>query len=302
VRSAELFGRNHTDLGAIAAVAEGPAAIAICRGGAAKTYAYTDPNEDAAFFAVGPGGLMAAVADGHHGARGAEEIVRWLCAQRAPAWTSLHGEANDPGAWAEHASALIRDAHAAILEQAHALGVAPAPTTLSCVLVRPRDGLLVHASIGDSHTFVVAGDRSEIAEDGSAVANDRSAAGDARSATRDLGWASAGRRRPFFLGEPFERGAPEDDQYIAGCEPLAGVTVIVLATDGLSERRIGVPDPAATVRECVRRARAASPALRPLEACRNVTEAALAAHRANRSGDNIAAAVLWLSEAAREAR
>lgn len=279
MRSAELFGRDHAELGATAAVAEGPAAITLCRGGAAKTYAYTDPNEDAVCFALGAGGLFAAVADGHYGARGAEHVTRWLLEERAPDLTAEVVEAEGSPitrtkSWIEVARGLIADAHQQILSQARALEVAPAPTTLSVVVARPADGVLVHASIGDSHTFLVSRNG---------------------GATRDLGWATTGRRHAFFLGQPFEGDAPAERHFLVGCEPLTDIRAIVLATDGLSEQQIGVLDAPATVAECVGRATAASPALRPLEACRNVTEAALEAHRANRSGDNIAVAALWLT-------
>ena len=48
MRSALLRGREHGLLGAVDAIAEGNAAIALSRGGAAKRYAYREPNEDAA--------------------------------------------------------------------------------------------------------------------------------------------------------------------------------------------------------------------------------------------------------------
>ena len=78
MRTALLRGQDHTDLGAIGLVSEGPAAIAICKGGAMKTYSHLDPNEDAACFAIGDGGMLVAVADGHDGASGAEAAVRAL--------------------------------------------------------------------------------------------------------------------------------------------------------------------------------------------------------------------------------
>ena len=56
MRSAILCGREHARLGAIDLIAEGPVAIAISLGGASKVYPHTDPNEDAALFAVADGG------------------------------------------------------------------------------------------------------------------------------------------------------------------------------------------------------------------------------------------------------
>ncbi|MDX1648907.1 MAG: hypothetical protein R3263_03550, partial [Myxococcota bacterium] len=67
MRSAILRGRDHHHLGAVDVVSEGPAAAAISMGGAPKSYAHTDPNEDAAAFALGASGRLVAVADGHRG-------------------------------------------------------------------------------------------------------------------------------------------------------------------------------------------------------------------------------------------
>jgi hypothetical protein len=258
----------------MAAVAEGPAAITLSRGGAEKTYTYTDPNEDACCFALGAGGSLVAVADGHHGARGAERVIRWLLGDVARVLTAERPRHGDRDAWAAAARQLIADAHAEVLAQADALHIAPAPTTLSVALVRPAEDLLVHASIGDSHVFVVPADSS--------------------AGTRDVAWESTGRRRTFFAGEPFPGGAPEADQMIVGCQSLAGALAVVVASDGLSEHGIGVRDPAATVDACARAAVESEARLRPLEAARAVTDAALAAHRANRSGDNVAVATTWL--------
>ena len=64
MRTALLRGREHVELGAVAAVAEAGVAIALSRGGAAKRYPHSDPNEDAAGFATADAGVCAAVADG----------------------------------------------------------------------------------------------------------------------------------------------------------------------------------------------------------------------------------------------
>ena len=88
MRSALLRGRDHTRLGITAAVAEGRAAIALSRGGAPKSYRYRDPNEDAALFVEGEGGILLAVADGHGGCDAAETAVEKLLARFAPAWTA----------------------------------------------------------------------------------------------------------------------------------------------------------------------------------------------------------------------
>jgi hypothetical protein len=68
---------------------------------------------------------------------------------------------------------------------------------------------------------------------------------------------------------------------------------VVLASDGLYEPGIGVADPEAEISHAVHEAaRAGSDAARAL--ARGVVERALAVQRTRRSGDNVAAAVLWL--------
>jgi serine/threonine protein phosphatase PrpC len=275
VRSARLLGHQHQTLEAVAAVSEGPVAITICRGGARKTYDHTDPNEDAACFAFGDFGVLAAVADGHHGARGAELAVEWLLAHRAPEWTGSPG-APDPEAWQRTARETLQAIHRDVLRQGETLRIAPAPTTLSLALVRPDAGLLLHASVGDSHVFLA-----------------RALDPDAHEA-RDLAWASTGRRRCAFLGERYEDDRLGEEHWIVGCEALDDARAVVLATDGLSEVRIGVEDPAEAAARAVDHAAGCKPPLRPLEACRNLTETALAAHRRNAAGDNVCAAVIWL--------
>ena len=68
----------------------------------------------------------------------------------------------------------------------------------------------------------------------------------------------------------------------------------MLATDGLSEKGIGVADPGAAVAEALREAGSAEPDLQALHAARGVARRAMEAHRKQRAGDNIAVAVLWL--------
>lgn len=280
VRSARLLGHAHHVVGAVAAVAEGPAAITLSRGGAAKRYAHTDANEDAAAFAVGAHGVLLAVADGHFGARGAERAIEWLLQERAPAWTGRDRLAFSLEAWNEAAGAALQAVHRELLRDAEELGVAPAPTTLSLALVRPREGWLLHASVGDSHVFLAGAGAPEA------------------PGARDLGWATTGRRGCYFAGESYEGGELAADQWVAGREGLAGVRAVVLASDGLSELRIGVEDPAAAVSEAVAGAADLAPERRALETARAVTESALTAHRRNRSGDNICTAAVWIGREA----
>ena len=274
MRSARLLGRHHHELGAVAAIAEGRAAITLCRGGALKTYHHTDPNEDAACFALGDGGMLGAVADGHQGAHGSELAIRWLLEHHAESWTARRNAEVDPDGWCRAAHDLLAGAHAQLVAQGQEIPQGPAPTTLSVVLVRPAQNLLLHASVGDSHVFVAS-------------------RGDGEPA-RDVGWASTGRSHTFFLGEDYEQGPPDGDRWRIGYQSLSDAEAVILASDGISERQIGLDDPAATVGECVARASNLELELRPLEASRWLTEAALAAQRAHEAGDNVTAAVLWI--------
>ena len=97
MRQALLRGRDHLELGAIGVVSEGAVAIAISKGGALKNYQHTDPNEDAAAFAVGAGGILVAVADGHNGSEGAEIALEHLLGDCASAWTAARPWNSAPG-------------------------------------------------------------------------------------------------------------------------------------------------------------------------------------------------------------
>jgi serine/threonine protein phosphatase PrpC len=278
VRSARLLGHQHHALDAVAAITEGAAAITICRGGAKKTYSHTDPNEDAACFAFGPRGALVAVADGHHGSRGAERAVEWLLTKLAVEWTTTDpGEASRE-AWCASAKSALQAVHREVIAQGRELRVDPAPTTLSLALVRPDDDLLLHASVGDSHVFLASPDTAD------------------RHVARDVAWATTGKNRCYFAGESYEDGDLKEPHWVVGCEPIGGTRAVLLATDGLSEVRIGVEDPEEAAARAVDHATTNKPALRPLEASRHLTEAALGAHRENRAGDNICTAVIWLEE------
>ena len=276
MRSARLVGHQHHTLDAVAAITEGPAGITICRGGARKTYSYTDPNEDAVCFAFGPQGALVAVADGHHGARGAERAIEWLLANRAAEWTSSEAAVSS-AAWCEDAKSVLRAVHREVIAQGRELGVDPAPTTLSLALVRPADDLVLHASVGDSHVFMA----SQTPAD-SHVA-------------RDIAWATTRKKRCYFAGESYEADDLEEWQWVVGCEPLGDTRAVLLASDGLSEVGIGVEDPEAAAARAVDHAATSKPVLRPLEASRHLTETALEAQRHNQAGDNITVAVIWLA-------
>jgi len=276
VRSALLRGRDHVELGGVAAEAQGQAALALSRGGAPKTYAYTDPNEDAALFATGPGGTLLAVADGHDGFAASELALDHLLHQPAAQW--IAAEAVEPASWERHALAALLDANAAIRREVEGSPTPRSCTTLCLAVVRPAEGRLLFATMGDSHLFAARGD----------------------GVTDHGARASPGTRRrlgSFFLGWGDETETSLRDKCAIGVEPLAGCRAVLLATDGLSERHVGVADAAETVAACVGAAARADRDLRALEAARGVVEAALAAHVRRGSGDNVASAVAWLEDA-----
>lgn len=267
MRSALLRGREHTRLGVTAAVAEGRAAIALSRGGAPKSYHYRDPNEDAALFAEGEGGILLAVADGHGGCDASEIALGKLLATFAPAWTGSTAPGLREG-WGNQAVAALGELNAAILERVALGGTPTSRTTLALALLRPEDDLLAFASLGDSHVF-------------------RLAAGE----VLELGHERE--RRSCYLGFASETAESLVDKHVAGAQALAGTSAVVLVTDGLSEQGIGVAAPEDAVAECAEAAARGKPELQPLAMARSVVERALAEHRRHRSGDNVAAAVAW---------
>jgi serine/threonine protein phosphatase PrpC len=267
LRTASLCGSSSHVIGGVSTIAEGRAAIALSQGGAKKRYPHTDPNEDAAGFALGEPGALLVVADGHSGREAAEVAVGELL-RRAVALFSDSAEVTR-AQWATTALEMLAAVHAAILARVASGGRDTARTTLAMALVRPDDDLLAFASAGDSHIFRVG--PSEVV---------------------DL--ACDSERRGRYLGNPAADLGSLRDDCVIGTETLPGVRAVALATDGISESGIGVDLPEFTIGECADVAEKAKPDLRPLEFARSVTEAALAAHRSHRSGDNIATAVTWL--------
>jgi serine/threonine protein phosphatase PrpC len=266
VRSALLRGRDHPWLDAVDAVAEANAAIALSRGGAPKRYPHSEPNEDAAAFGLGVEGAFLAVADGHGGFEGSEVTLESLLGGPAAQWTEAPG-ALDPGAFRRQALAALFDANRAIRRESSRRA---ARTTVSFAVVLRERRSLLHAAVGDSHVFL-------------AGAN----------GVREV--APAGESKGF-LGVPAESAEAIAGRARIGEEPLEGVRAVVLVTDGLSEEGVGVADPAGAVEDAVRRAERAAAGSRALELARGLAESALAAQRRQRSGDNVAIAVLWLSE------
>ena len=264
VRSAQLHGRDVEAIGAIESVAEGPAAIALSRGGFAKRYEHVDRNEDACSFTIGAGGVLIAVADGHHGEFGARLALERLAADFAPAACAHDAPASDGRGWSDWLYGALRAASKHIVDYAEGKQLPPAPTTLALAVVRQHEGYWAWASAGDSHIF-------RVGDDG---------------ATEVTGAGS----RHYFLGnreETWHRKATA-----IGAEPLGDTTAVVLATDGLSEDGIGVDDPSAVVSLAVEQAREVEPGRRSQWLARELAEQANASHRRRRSGDNIAAAVI----------
>ncbi len=269
MRSALLRGREHLEIGAIDAVSEGSGAIAISMGGAQKTYRHSDPNEDSVLFAIGSAGTLVAVADGHRGFEASEVALEHLLAHPAPQWVEPGGVT--PASWARHSLAAICDANQEILQERLQSDAGHSRTTLSLALVLPESRVLLYACIGDSHLFQVRNTGAvDLAETEDAVELD------------------------CFLGHGPETPESLSDKCQIGVEPLEDTIAVVVASDGLSEYRIGVGDPVAVVCESVEKAREAATELRPLEASRSIVEASLAAHRKNASGDNVCTAVVWL--------
>ncbi len=268
MRTGILRGREHLLLGAVATLAERRVAIALSRGGAAKTYDHRDPNEDACAFAWTEHAWLIAVADGHWGSGGAEHALDRLLQRHAPRWTS-------PGAialsdrWFLEAPDVAQDLNRTLLavDPKHPIG----RTTLALGLVRPREGWWAAMLIGDSHLYSV--DAAKIArEPCPAGPDDVTFVGDARL---DRAGIERGVRCALEFGLP---------------------RAIVLATDGLSEAGIGVADPPRAVAQSVAAASQQSADLRPLAAARGVVEHALAAQRANAAGDNVSTACVWLED------
>ncbi|HEY8121268.1 MAG TPA: protein phosphatase 2C domain-containing protein [Myxococcota bacterium] len=273
MRSALLRGREHGALGVYGAISEANVAIAISRGGYAKQYAFVDPNEDAAAFALGSHGVLLAVADGHSGFEAAEVALEHLLENPAPHWTDTSDPPANADAWRRHALAALADA--AVQIGGERRDGSRSRTTLTLALALPRSGHCYYAAIGDSHLFAsYAADTREVAPAFKAGA---------------------------FLGDPaISEKLGEHARF--GAFPLAGVHAVVIASDGLSEEGIGVPDPAAAVHAARLAVASERAAVRPLALARAVCEAACASHRLQHSGDNIACAVLDLPEAGEHPR
>jgi len=272
MQTAFLRGRDHPRIGGLSLEGLGPAAAALSRGGARKTYSHTDPNEDCVAFAVGEGGQLVIAADGHHGELGSEAAVEIILEEFAGAWTAATPPTRDEDGWREQAVDALFRANRAILEIAGRNQLPPAPTTFVLALLRPAEDVMLHLSVGDSHVFAV--DR------GSAL---------------DLGGRDPDWKFTPFLGYEEVRRDLLDRYAMIGLRSLTDLRAVVLATDGLSEPGIGVSDPASAVFARVAQAELdASPDRRAVEVCRGVVETAMGAHRRQKAGDNMACSVVWV--------
>jgi hypothetical protein len=271
VRSCLLRGREFPRLGAIDLVAEQRVAAGISAGGARKLYPHVNPNEDAAAFAIGAGGMFLAVADGHGGFEASEIALDHLLENPALQWTEPGGVS--PESWQRHALAALLDLNATILRETKPERNAPPRTTLVLALVRPQEGGLFFATVGDSHLFV-----------------------STRKGVEDVAGEPASSGGPFFLGHGPETLASLAGKSSIGTLPLAGVRAVVLATDGISESGVGLDHPELEVAEQTERVRGSTPEMRAPALARGILEAALTAHGHHESGDNIATAVAWLED------
>ena len=270
-RSAQLVGRNHHTIGALAAIAEGPAAITLSRGGFAKQYEHTEANEDATGFVYSPRGTLIAVADGHHGATGAQAAIAHLLEVCGPRWLDRSAPLSLED-WIEESQRALLGANNAVLAEAAERDRPPAPTTLAFALFAPACGQIGWAGIGDSHLF-----------------------GSTAGETHDwLGEALDGQRRAFLGYETWNEESLAG-RTASGIQESESVRAVILATDGLSEPGIGVADPAGAIEQAVQQTTAQPLELRPLELARQASGIAMRSHQDQRAGDNIASAVLWVA-------
>jgi hypothetical protein len=266
--TARLHGADHPVLGEIASIGEDGAAIALSRGGAPKRYRHADPNEDAAGFALSEWGAVAVIADAHAGHQAARAALDRVLDVHAARWLSAAPIALD-ARFASEAVQVALDVNLAILQATAREGSTDSRTTLAVALLRPRERWIGVLSVGDSHVFACDGDKA-------------------------VEVATAHADTSAYLGAPALTPEQLAPHVRADVLPVGATVAVVLATDGISEEGIGMADPDARVAEAVRASAARAPSLRALGAARSLVHAALDSHRERRSGDNVAAAVLWV--------
>jgi len=269
--SALLRGRDCHQIGAIDAICEDHVAITLCRGGARKCYHHTDPNEDAALFATGEGGILIAVADGHRGHEGSQLALERLLQAYAAEWTQ-----NPPipeADWPTRAMACLLDLNDRLLTDPGRGSRELFRTTLAIGLLRPSADRLHFASIGDSHLFLVRPDGAQ-----------------------DLIIEKSTYGFPYYLGDCPETPKSLQEKCVVGSTSLQDTWAVIAVTDGISEEGIGFADAPKTLAEISRSV--CNPILGPVELrgesiltlARTITEKAIAVQKRQKSGDNIALA------------
>jgi serine/threonine protein phosphatase PrpC len=265
VKAILLGGRDHQDVGGVGEAAADRLAVVISRGGVEKRYDYTDPNEDVVLAATGRYGALVAVADGHWGMRAAEVAVAHLRDTQAENW--LDAESRSAESWYQDVLGALIAMNDAILAAHRAPDEKPR-TTLAFAFARPREDLLVLASAGDSHLFLVG--------------------------ATDVSEGVPCPRKYFFLGNAPRKASQLAKEVRIEVRSLGDVRALVAVTDGISEHGIGVEDPRAAVQDAVASATTAVERARASVAARALLDTVLAAHVANDAGDNVAVAVAWL--------
>jgi serine/threonine protein phosphatase PrpC len=157
-RTLLLLGPDHPELrdlatGGLATPLAGAAVLvgaALSAGWMPKTVPAVEPNEDGVLAAVGPAGVLLAVADGHRGSAAAVAALRAL-AGRVPDLLGPDAGAIDG---AVRAADFAAAAHAAVTDRGSGgVGPPPARTALSLVVVTGEAYFTV--SYGDTVTAVV---------------------------------------------------------------------------------------------------------------------------------------------------
>ena len=117
-------------------MAEANVAIALSRGGAEKRYPHSEPNEDAAGFALGGAGAFIAVADGHGGFEASEVTLELLLGGAAAQWTEAPAGLDAEG-FRRQALAALFDANRAVRRESGTRSPRTTSPSASCSAIRP---------------------------------------------------------------------------------------------------------------------------------------------------------------------
>jgi serine/threonine protein phosphatase PrpC len=187
MRSISLLGRDWTELGPLA-LAELPdgGALALSRGAQPKSYAHTDPNEDAALIVRTATGVLLAVADGFNGTE-ASELGIARARARAEELVEASGDA--------FRAAVIRLAD-------DVLGALPRGSrSRSCLVLAALRGDRVElASFGDSNAFL-AGTRHGLANENPLLLGKGDSLGRVRPEVFHFQHARGGRERIALVSD-----------------------------------------------------------------------------------------------------